>query len=84
MIDEIPNGKLASAALHYRMVLILLFQMGLITVSYLTAVAFRLDMGIGPVSTDALLLALPILLAVRMSTLHSHPVRVGTLVTIGG
>jgi len=75
LIAEFSHSKLVSVAVRYRTVLILLFQMGLITVSYLTAVAFRLDMGVGPVPTDALLLALPILIAVRMSTLalfHLH------------
>ena len=69
MIDKLPHRKSVSAAFRYRTVLIVLIQGGLITVSYLAVVLFRLDMGAVPVSSDALLLALPMLIAVRLSTL---------------
>ena len=69
MIDLLEHSRFMSVVFRYRTLLIVLVQGGLITVSYLVVVLFRLDMGVVPVSSDALLLALPMLIAVRLSVL---------------
>ena len=53
MIDRLEQSKFMSVVVRYRTLLIVLVQGGLITVSYLAVVLFRLDMGVVPVSSDA-------------------------------
>jgi len=69
MIDWAAANRAIIRAQHYRIVAVVALQLALVVASYLATAALRLDIDSATVNRGTVFLTLPLLIAVRMTTL---------------